>query len=320
MQPNLQNLELTRSAVTRDMSLQQPTNSISMDQTQSVLPPSLTQSLATTNARLSNIKQHLQEHLNAAERQTVNNKQPAPTNPVTGSETAPPVEQVEQIPNANIVSDDETAKQTIQSEQILQLVAHMPNHPLQKQAQRYFVDKPKSPMDLHSKSATGETTPNKNTSPTTPTSKLIIEYLIHTQCTMHIHHTHIPYVKIHSSYNHTPMHTPPIIFCILNMYNVQSINDLVSNISDTDLTDISRIFIDLVRSEHQMLNFAAQDKACATLSNINESKLAQIDNVCEPDSDQSKSNCKFYHYSMNYFCILLQYKYSYSRSIYLYLN
>lgn len=59
------------------------------------------------------------------------------------------------------------------------------------------------------------------------------------------------------------------------------------------MADISHIFFELVRSElnaNQMRNFAAQDKTCATLPNINESnKLAQIDNVCEPDSDQSKS-------------------------------
>lgn len=58
------------------------------------------------------------------------------------------------------------------------------------------------------------------------------------------------------------------------------------------MADISHIFFELVRSElnaNQMRNFAAQDKACATLPNINESKLTQIDDVCEPDSDQSKS-------------------------------
>lgn len=173
MQPNLQNIELTRSPVIRDMSLQQPTNTISTDQTQSVLPPSLTQSLATTNARLSNIKQHLQEHLNAAERQTVNNKQqPTITKPVTGIESASLVEQIEQLRNASIVSDDETVDQIAPNENILQIVAQIPNHPLQKFAQKYLVDRPKSTTESHSKCATGDTTPNINTSPTTPSSKL----------------------------------------------------------------------------------------------------------------------------------------------------
>lgn len=179
MQPNLQNIELTRSTVTRDISLQQTTNTISMDQTQPVLPPSLTQSLATTNARLSNIKQHLQEHLNAAERQNVNNKQPITTKPtVTGSESASLVEQIEQLRNASIVSDDETTEQLAPNENILQIVAQIPNHPLQKFAQKYLVDRPKSTTESHSKSATGDTTPNKNASPTTPSSKLNIEHTL----------------------------------------------------------------------------------------------------------------------------------------------
>lgn len=180
MQPNVQNIELARSSVTRDMSLQQPIITISTDQTQSVLPPSLSQSLATTNARLSNIKQHLQEHLNAAERQTVNNKQPTTTKPVTGSESASLVEQIEQLRNTSIVSDDEASEQTAPNENILQIVAQIPNHPLQKFAQKYLVDRPKSTAELHFKSAPGDTTPNKNTSPTTPSSKLNIECLLYT--------------------------------------------------------------------------------------------------------------------------------------------
>lgn len=204
MQPNLQNMELTRSAVTRDMSLQQPTNTISTDQTQSVLPPSLTQSLATTNARLSNIKQHLQEHLNAAERQTVNNKQPTTTKPVTGSESTSLVEQIEQLRNAGIVSDEETAEQTAPNENILQIVAQIPNHPLQKFAQKYLVDRPKSTTESHSKSATGDTTPNKNNSPTTPSSKFNIECLTHIYT--YTHSYLIPSFK--QTLNHKRTHNP----------------------------------------------------------------------------------------------------------------
>lgn len=83
---------------------------------------------------------------------------------------------VDQLRNANIISDDDTVDQNAPNENILQLVAQIPNHPLQKFAQKLLVDRPKATSESHSKSASGETTPPKHNSPTASTSKSLLVY------------------------------------------------------------------------------------------------------------------------------------------------
>lgn len=77
----------------------------------------------------------------------------------------------DQLKSANIVSDDDNTDQNAPNENILQLVAQIPNHPLQKFAQKLLIEKPKATSESHSKSATGESTPPKNASPAASTSK-----------------------------------------------------------------------------------------------------------------------------------------------------
>lgn len=71
----------------------------------------------------------------------------------------------------NIVSEEDVAEQIAPNENILQLVAQIPNHPLQKFAQKLLVDRPKALSESHSKNASDDTTPPKTNSPTTSTSK-----------------------------------------------------------------------------------------------------------------------------------------------------
>lgn len=78
---------------------------------------------------------------------------------------------VDQLRNTNIISDDDAADQIAPNENILQLVAQIPNHPLQKFAQKLLVDRPKALAESHFKNATGDNTPPKTNSPTTSTSK-----------------------------------------------------------------------------------------------------------------------------------------------------
>lgn len=70
----------------------------------------------------------------------------------------------------NILSEDESIEQIAPNENILQLVAQIPNHPLQKFAQKLLVDRPKAISESHSKNASDDTTPPKTNSPTTSTS------------------------------------------------------------------------------------------------------------------------------------------------------
>lgn len=70
----------------------------------------------------------------------------------------------------NIIQDDDSIEQIAPNENILQLVAQIPNHPLQKFAQKLLVDRPKAISESHSKNASDDTTPPKTNSPTTSTS------------------------------------------------------------------------------------------------------------------------------------------------------
>lgn len=85
-----------------------------------------------------------------------------------GETTSPP--NVDQLRNANVILDGPDATEQITpNENILQLVAQIPNHPLQKFAQKLLVDRPKAIQESHSKSAS-EDTPSKTNSPTTSAS------------------------------------------------------------------------------------------------------------------------------------------------------
>lgn len=83
-------------------------------------------------------------------------------------ETTPP--NVDQLRNPNVMSDSiDASEQITPNENILQLVAQIPNHPLQKFAQKLLVDRPKAISESHSKIAS-EDTPSKTNSPTSSTS------------------------------------------------------------------------------------------------------------------------------------------------------
>lgn len=77
---------------------------------------------------------------------------------------------VDQLRNPNVISEEDTTEQIASNENILQLVAQIPNHPLQKFAQKLLMDRPKAVSELHSKNALDDSTPPKTTSPTTSTS------------------------------------------------------------------------------------------------------------------------------------------------------
>lgn len=77
---------------------------------------------------------------------------------------------MDQLRNTNVISEEDTTEQIASNENILQLVAQIPNHPLQKFAQKLLVDRPKAVSELHSKTPLDDTTPPKTTSPTTSTS------------------------------------------------------------------------------------------------------------------------------------------------------
>lgn len=83
------------------------------------------------------------------------------------------VSPVDQLRSTNAVSDDDGPEQIAPNENILQLVAQIPNHPLQKFAQKLLVDRPKAITESHSKNALDETTPQKTNSPTTSTSEYL---------------------------------------------------------------------------------------------------------------------------------------------------
>lgn len=74
---------------------------------------------------------------------------------------------------SNIVSEEDAAEQMAPNENILQLVAQIPNHPLQKFAQKLLIDRPKAISESHSKNASDDTTSPKASSPTTSTSKCL---------------------------------------------------------------------------------------------------------------------------------------------------
>lgn len=71
-----------------------------------------------------------------------------------------------------IVNEEDASEQIApMNENILQLVAQIPNHPLQKFAQKLLDQRPKSASELHSKNATDNLTQPKTNSPTSSTSK-----------------------------------------------------------------------------------------------------------------------------------------------------
>lgn len=70
----------------------------------------------------------------------------------------------------NVLTENDATEQIAPNENILQLVAQIPNHPLQKFAQKLLVDRPKAISESHSKNALDDTTPPKTNSPTTSTS------------------------------------------------------------------------------------------------------------------------------------------------------
>lgn len=77
---------------------------------------------------------------------------------------------VDQPRSTNTGTDDDSVENIPPNENILQLVAQIPNHPLQKFAQKLLVDRPKAISESHSKNASDDTTPPKTNSPTTSTS------------------------------------------------------------------------------------------------------------------------------------------------------
>lgn len=84
---------------------------------------------------------------------------------------------VDQLRSTKVTSEDDASEQITPNENILQLVAQIPNHPLQKSAQNFLVDRPKAMSESHSKSASDDTTPPKTNSPTTSTSKYLVIYI-----------------------------------------------------------------------------------------------------------------------------------------------
>lgn len=79
----------------------------------------------------------------------------------------------DQLRNHPLISDDDATEQMSPNENILQLVAQIPNHPLQKFAQKLLVDRPKAISESHSKNSSDDTTPPKTNSPTTSTCKYL---------------------------------------------------------------------------------------------------------------------------------------------------
>lgn len=68
------------------------------------------------------------------------------------------------------IDADAAADQFAPNETILQLVAQIPNHPLQKIAQKLIVDRPKSASESHSKNGSGNNTATTNESTISSTS------------------------------------------------------------------------------------------------------------------------------------------------------
>lgn len=77
----------------------------------------------------------------------------------------------EPLRNSNIVTNDDVSNQLAPNETILQLVAQIPNHPLQKIAQKLIVDRPKSSMESHSKNTLGDSATPVDTINVSDTSK-----------------------------------------------------------------------------------------------------------------------------------------------------
>lgn len=78
---------------------------------------------------------------------------------------------VEQLRSqVNLLSENDATEQIAPNVNILQIVAQIPNHPLQKFAQKLLIDRPKAVSESHSKNASDDTTPPKTNSPTTSTS------------------------------------------------------------------------------------------------------------------------------------------------------
>lgn len=62
-------------------------------------------------------------------------------------------------------ADEDSADQFAPNETILQLVAQIPNHPLQKIAQKLIVDRPKNNFESHPKNSGGNNTSSSIESP-----------------------------------------------------------------------------------------------------------------------------------------------------------
>lgn len=62
----------------------------------------------------------------------------------------------ESLRTSTSVSEDDATNQFAPNETILQLVAQIPNHPLQKIAQKLIVDLPKTATENYFKTATGD--------------------------------------------------------------------------------------------------------------------------------------------------------------------
>lgn len=75
--------------------------------------------------------------------------------------------------------DNDTIDQFAPNETILQLVAQIPNHPLQKIAQKLIVDRPRSNSESHSKNANGNNNQTTNESTiSSATSKFLVVVVV----------------------------------------------------------------------------------------------------------------------------------------------
>lgn len=159
-------------------------------------------------------------------------------------------------------NDNDTIDQFAPNETILQLVAQIPNHPLQKIAQKLIVDRPRSNSESHSKNANG----NNQTDSTI--SSATSEYSI----------------KISNK-------------CMFFFTNIAFFFYVLLTLGP-DIADISRIFFEVIRSElnaNQIPEFVIQQKTCTGHETVDgETDVDALANESDFEQDSNQSKRKFH--------------------------
>lgn len=159
-------------------------------------------------------------------------------------------------------SDDDATNQFAPNETILQLVAQIPNHPLQKIAQKLIVDLPKTATENYFKTVTSDDTASTTEATITSTTS-----------------------KNRPSFSHLRR---------------SQFNQFVRLFrSGPDIADISRIFFEVIRSElnaNQMPEFVIHQKPCAAHSNASgaDAEITPPESEFEHESNPSKRKFIFF--------------------------